>query len=159
MIHDHLSPPKMSRNWKMVNLHELWKKRQHLGGPLEEYYLIIGGNHLSSFLIILVGTQSASHRKKLKTDFTRPKLSSTVAHVAEILSQDIKTPLASSPHLMSSHRCVKYNYCHNGRHNWRHQPKMSYNQMTQPHDKNRLISQIKTLQKIQSCNDNDTFHS
>ena len=35
---------------------------------------------------------------------------------------------------------VKCNYCDNGCHNWGHQAKMSYNQMTQPRDKNILIS-------------------
>lgn len=41
--------------------------------PLRDYYhQVIEGNHISSLLslIILVGTQNASHRKKLKTDFT-----------------------------------------------------------------------------------------
>ena len=72
------------------------------GEPLEDYYhQVIEGNHISSLLslIILVGTQNASHRKKLKTDFTTstvwlsvaPERSTKGRVMAEILSPDIQT--------------------------------------------------------------------
>ena len=96
------------------------------GRLLEDYYQIIGGNQPSSHLlslIILVGTQNASHNKKLKTDFTT-SLAGVRAPQRLVwwLRYYPWYPVLISPHWMSSRRTPSLNMIQTNEWDWLKNP-------------------------------------